>query len=140
MRTNVKDGAHEGAHCASQVAGILGRMASKNPVDLGRGVRIPIGKDDWWPVAAMAAATKRAKMLGIRAPGTRSLTNALIERGIDADEDKVGRCLSGKIVTWDIAAPLSEILEIPPPVELPRSRDEAEMVTVLLGKLRAIRK
>lgn len=114
-------------------------MAAKNQGDPGRGMRIPVGQGDWWPVRARAAADARAKALGIRAPGIRSLTDELRKTVEDATEDKVGRAINGEVVTWEIADGLSTILGIPPPAQLPRNADEAEMVAMLLAKLRAIR-
>ena len=139
VRTGVKLPAAESAPYAAQVGGILRRMAAKNQGEQGRGLRLPVGHGDWWPVRAREAALARAKRLGIRPPGTRSLRDEVIKLGVDVTEDKVGRALSGDVVTWEIADALSTVLEIPPPAQLPRNADEAEMVAMLLAKLRSIR-
>lgn len=107
-------------------------MASKNrpAASDGRGVKIPIPPTHWWPVAARKAADDRAKRLGIRAPGIRSLTKELQSAGVATDEDTVGRCLRGDIITWDVAIPLSRILEIPPPAVLPSTMEERSPLRV----------
>ena len=48
-------------------------------------------------------------------PGYRKLTADLAAMGVDTDEDTVGRCLRGEIVTWELATPLSKLLDVPPP-------------------------
>lgn len=88
----------------------------------------------------MDAAQARAKKLGIRAPGLRSLAAELRKAGVDSDEDTVGRNLRGEIVTWDVAVPLSAILGIAPPAVMPESDDEAQVIATILGKLRNIRR
>lgn len=98
-----------------------------------------MARDDWWPVQIRAAAEKRAKELGIRAPGARNLTDELAKIGIEVTEDKVGRAINGEVVTWELADGLSRILGVPPPAQLPRNADEAEMVAMLLAKLRSIK-
>lgn len=98
-----------------------------------------MARDDWWLVQIRAAAEKRAKELGIRAPGARNLTDELAKIGIEVTEDKVGRAINGEVVTWELADGLSRILGVPPPAQLPRNADEAEMVAMLLAKLRSIK-
>jgi hypothetical protein len=114
-------------------------MAAKIPSTAPRGVRIPIDKESWWPTAARAAADKRAKEKGLRPPGVRDLTAEICAMGVDTDEDAVGRCLRGEIVTWEIAKPMSTILGIPPPAHMPTSLAEAEVFATLLEKLKNLR-
>lgn len=129
------------AHHAAQLGGIVEEMAAKNQTAGERGVRIPLGRDHWWPAMASKAAVGRAKKLGIRAPGVRDLARELSEAGVTVDEDTVGRCLRGEIVTWDVAIPLSRIPGIPAPARLPASPKEAALlesgdeIRALLAKL-----
>ena len=139
MRTSVNARSRESAHSAPQVGGILCGMAAKIPSTAPRGVRIPIDKESWWPTAARAAADKRAKEKGLRPPGVRDLTAEICAMGVDTDEDAVGRCLRGEIVTWEIAKPMSTILGIPPPAHMPTSLAEAEVFATLLEKLKNLR-
>lgn len=88
----------------------------------------------------MAAAEARAAKLGIRSPGIRSLTEELARAGVQTDEDTVGRNLRGDIVTWEVAVPLSRILEIPPPAVIPENDDEAQMIADILDRVRKIRR
>jgi hypothetical protein len=108
-----------------------------------RGVRIPLDPTHWWPAAATKAAHDRARKLGIRAPGVRDLNLHLRRMGVDVDEDTVGRCLRGEIVTWEVAVPLSKILGIPAPVVMPTTQEEAvvlesDEIRALLEKLRRL--
>lgn len=109
-----------------------------------RGVKIPINSSHWWPERAMRVAVERARARGIRAPGIRDLTRLLNDQGVDCDEDTVGRCLRGEIVTWEVAIPLSKILGIPAPVIMPETPEEAALlesgdeIRALLDKLRRI--
>lgn len=114
-------------------------MAARNTTT-PRPVRIPIGAESWWPRQAMAAAEARAAKLGIRSPGIRSLTEELARAGVQTDEDTVGRNLRGDIVTWEVAVPLSRILEIPPPAVIPENDDEAQMIADILDRVRKIRR
>ena len=115
-------------------------MAAKNSADSPRPSRIPIDSGSWWPRRAMDAAVERARGLGIRAPGLRSLAAELRTRGVQADEDTVGRNLRGEIVTWEVAVPLSAILGIAPPAVMPETDDEAQVIATILDKLRAVRR
>lgn len=138
VRTSVKNDHRKAAHYAADVGGIIRGMAAKNSHTISRGVRIPVDPAGWWVTAIRADADARAKDLGIRAPGIRDLTAELVRRGVDAGEDDVGRCLRGEIVTWEIARPLSEILGVPPPAQMPATLEEAEVIASLL-KLRKLR-
>lgn len=110
-----------------------------------RGVRIPLPEGHWWPAAAMAAANARAERLKIRRPGYRSLVDELRKLGVEANDDSVRRCLTGEIVTWEIATPLSRLLGIRPPATISASPDEAalldetaEELSGLLARLRGL--
>ena len=102
----------------------MGDVPAKNLVP--RGTRIPLPPGHWWPVEARKAAERRAEKLGIRPPGIRSLVDALAEMKVKIDEDTLGRCLRGEIVTWEVAVPLSKILGIPPPAIIPTSPEDGE--------------
>lgn len=106
MRTGVNVRSPESAHTAPQPGGIIYGMAARNAGAAPRGVRIPIDRESWWPEAAKAAADKRAREKGLRPPGIRDLTAEIHAMGVETDEDSVGRCLRGEIVTWEIARPL----------------------------------
>ncbi len=128
-------------HCG-YLRGTIGAVPAKNLIP--RGVRIPIPSGHWWPAAARAAANKRADDMEIRRPGLRNLAAELCAQGLDVDEDTIGRCIRGEIVTWDVAVPLSKLLNIPPPAQVSRTQAEAEAmedadaVRVLLDKLRRV--
>lgn len=130
------------APCAAQGRDSFGAVPAKNLVP--RGTRIPLPPGHWWPVAALEAANRRADGLKIRRPGYRSLAADLAAVGVDADEDTVGRCLRGEIVTWELAVPLSKLLDIPAPATIASTMDDARQmesadeIRVLLDRLRAV--
>lgn len=141
MRTRVNGPRDQSAHYAADVRDTVVDVTSKN-VD-PRGVRIPLPPGHWWPPAAMEAANARADQLKIRRPGYRSITQELIGWGVEADEDKVRRCITGEIVTWDLALPISKLLGIRPPAMITMSADDgalldstADELEDLLAKLR----
>lgn len=111
----------------------------------GRGVRIPISKDHWWVAVIRAAADERAERLGLRRPGLRDLAREMSERGTTVDETALGRCVSGDLVTWEIAIPLSRILGVPPPAAIARTIQEAhafdaaDELALLLDRLRSLK-
>lgn len=95
--------------------------------------------------AVQAAVSKRNSELGLRAPGVRDLTKALANAGVEASEDQVARCIKGEVVTWDIALPLSKLLDIPPPAAIAKTMNEGQVladvdeVASLLERLRGLR-
>lgn len=56
------------------------------------------------------------------------------------DEEVIGRCLRGELITWDVAIPLSRILAIPPPAALAATPKEGEALGQIdeLQELRAL--
>ncbi len=110
-----------------------------------RGVRIPLPPGHWWVTEIRAAADRRAERLGLRSPGLRDLARELADQGTIIDEIALGRCVSGQLVTWEVAIPLSRVLGVPPPAAIARTIQEAkafenaEEMALLLQKMRALK-
>jgi hypothetical protein len=87
---------------------------------------IPLPEGHWWPAAAQAAVD--ARKTG-KQPGWQGYADQLVKRGVPgANVDKVKRCVLGTHVTWEIAEPLSRLLDIPPPAFIAESREAAEAI------------
>jgi hypothetical protein len=97
-------------------------MSSRRTVT--RGTRIPIPSTHWWWAASARAIQARAP----KRRGWRDITQALIERGVATNEDAVRRVFEERVLTWELAAPLSDELGIPSPATVFASPDAAKLL------------
>lgn len=81
---------------------------------VARGSRLPLPAEHWWWRWADHALSQLDKTRR----GWRDITRALREipsGGVTVSEDAVRRVFEERILTWEIAGPLSRVLGIPPP-------------------------
>lgn len=99
-----------------------------------RGNKIPLPVDHWWWANANAAREAR----GDARKGYRSITEELLQRGVDVSEDAVRRVFEDHVLTWELAGPLCSVLKVAMPAVILTAPPSAVEIAAGIASLRTL--